>query len=243
LHAAMGLGWERPVTRVEAAPSTTLDRGSWPGTIPAVRQLFDDGLDLGAVTILVGDNGVGKSTIIEALALGFGMSPEGGSTGARHTTRSSESDLHTKLRLRRGIGARRNGFFLRAETMHGFYTYLEENPGKGDPHFHEMSHGESFLALLDSRFGADGFYLLDEPESALSFTGCLALVGLLTSMSEGDTAQAVIATHSPIIAATPGALLCEVDETGLHPADYDDLALVRNWRSFLGDPARYLRHL
>src|SRR6476620_9025837 len=140
------------------------------------------------------------------------MYREGGSTGARHTTRDAESELWRDLRLTRGAGASRWGFFLRAETMHGFYSYLEAHPGASpEPRFHEMSHGESFLALLASdRFEDKGLYLLDEPESALSFSGCLALVALLHQLTLGGRAQAIIATHSPQVAALPGARVFEL---------------------------------
>lgn len=100
--------------------------------------------------------------------MAFGMSSEGGSTGARHSTRPSESTLHQHFRLIRGTAGARCGFFLRAETMHGFYSYLEDNCAKGyEPKFHEMSHGESFLQVLASRFDSPGLYVLDEPETYL----------------------------------------------------------------------------
>jgi predicted ATPase len=110
------------------------------------------------------------------------MGPEGGSTGSRHTTRRSDSTLADHLRLNRGLGAGRGGFFLRAETMHGFFTYLEDNPGGNDPVFHERSHGESFLDLVAARSRYPGRWILDEPESALSFTGSLALLSDLRSI-------------------------------------------------------------
>src|SRR4051812_23986899 len=99
-------------------------------TVPAVAQLLREGLDLPkGVTFLVGENGSGKSTLVEAVAMAYGLSPEGGSNQGHHSTRPTESPLASVLRLRRGLGAGRWGFFLRAETMHGWYTFLEENPG------------------------------------------------------------------------------------------------------------------
>ena len=238
----------RPLVRVLGDPAVEVDHAAWPATIPAVRQLLEDGLDLGPLTILVGENGAGKSTIVEAIAMAFGMSAEGGSTGARVSNRPSESLLHEALSLRRGIGGAKWGFFLRAETMHGFYSYLEDNPNRqsSDPHFHEMSHGESFLEILDRRFRSPGLYVLDEPESALSFSGCLALVALLAEMSAGKTvkgSQAIVATHSPIVAATPGATIYEVGPWGLRPKAWQDLELVNHWRRFLNEPEFYFRHL
>ncbi|HET6986497.1 MAG TPA: AAA family ATPase [Kribbella sp.] len=155
----------QPVRRVAAAEGIR-PSGRWPHTIPAVRQLLTDGLDLApGVTFLVGENGAGKSTLVEAVAVAYGLSPEGGSTGARLTTRATESTLADELLLTRGVGSKRAGFFLRAETMHGFYTYLEQNPGArpDEPVFHEMSHGESFLTLINDRFTRQGFYCLTSP--------------------------------------------------------------------------------
>jgi len=234
------------VFRIEAAPDHPLSHAEYPGSVPAVAQLLEDGLDLGPLTVLVGENGSGKSTIIEAVAMAFGMAPEGGSTGSRHASRGSESDLWRGIRLRRGIGASRWGFFLRAETMHGFYTYLEENPqdrGRLEPRFHEMSHGQSFLAMLSSRFVGSGLYLLDEPESALSFQSSLHLVAVLADLARTATAQVMVATHSPVVAATPGATILQLDDQGLRPTDWEDLDLVTHHRGFLEHPQRYLRHL
>jgi|SRR5689334_17147225 len=232
-----------PVRRVAAAEGIR-PSGSWPHTIPAVRQVLADGLDLDpGVTFLVGENGAGKSTLVEAIAIAFGMSPEGGSTNARLSTRPTESPLSDQLQLTRGAGAPRWGFFLRAETMHGFYTYLEQNPGaSGDPNFHELSHGEGFLEILRSRFNSPGLYCLDEPESALSFASSLALVGVLSELAAGG-AQVLCATHSPVIAALPNATILEVGEWGIRRTGWEDLQLVQNWKSYLAEPARYLRHV
>lgn len=233
-----------PVRRVEAGDSK-LDGprgGDWHLAVPAVRQVLEQGWDLTAATVLVGENGAGKSTLVEGLATVFGMAPEGGSTGSMHRTRASESGFAHDIRLVRGAGAPRRGFFLRAETMHGFYTYLDENPGGGDALFHEMSHGESFLELIGSRMMRPGLYVLDEPESALSFTGCLALLQHLHDLVRHGS-QVVLSTHSPLLAALPGATIHEVGEWGLRESAWEDLDLVVSWRGFLDAPERYLRHL
>ncbi len=215
-------------------------------TVPAVAQLVADGLDLEpGVTFLVGENGSGKSTLVEAVAMAYGMSPEGGSTQAVHSTRPSESPLAGALLVQRGIGSAPWGFFLRAETMHGWFTFLERHPIGGrrtEPVFHEMSHGESFLGVLGSRFDGPGFYCLDEPEAALSFTSTLTLMGVLADVVQ-QGAQVLCATHSPVLASLPGATLLEVSEWGLRPTAWEDLQLVGHWRSFLAGPGRYLRHL
>lgn len=231
---------------MERNPAADLDLDRWPATLPAVRQLLDRGLDLApGVTFLVGENGSGKSTIVEAVAAAYGLSPEGGSRGARHTTRATESPLGDALRIVRSPGRLVSSYFLRAETMHGLYTYLEQNPSqdvRGEARFHEMSHGESFLEVLRSRFQGYGFFVLDEPESALSFRSCLALIALLDDLRH-EGAQVLCATHSPLLASLPGATVVELGEDGMHEVDYADLDVVRDWRDFLAAPERFLRHL
>jgi hypothetical protein len=130
-----------------------------------------------------------------------GLNAEGGSPWARHATRTSESPLHGALSLVRSPGAGRWSYFLRAETMHGLYSYLE---GVGDRSgYHEMSHGESILEVLQRHFDTPGLYVLDEPESALSFSSCLALVGVLDDLARRG-GQVLCATHSPLLTAPPG---------------------------------------
>lgn len=235
---------QQPVVSVQPADDAPPATTQWPTSIPAVAQLLRDGMELSpGVTFLVGENGSGKSTLVEGIAIAYGLSPEGGSRQAMHSTRPTESPLSEWLRLQRGVGANRWGFFLRAETMHSFYTYLEDNPSaRGDVSFHEMSHGESFLALLESRFDEPGFYCLDEPEAALSFSSTLALIAVLQRIVD-EGGQVLCATHSPVLAALPGAKILEVGEWGVRPAVWEDLELVNHWRSFLQDPPRYLRHL
>ena len=233
-----------PVVRISTADRVAAQADSWPASIPAVRQLLDDGLSLNpGITFLVGENGSGKSTILEGVALAYGMSPEGGSTSARHATRATESPLSEWLSLQRGVGASRWGFFLRAETMHSFYTYLEANPSaREEPRFHEMSHGESFLAILDTRFDSPAFYCLDEPEAALSFTSMLTLIATLRQIA-AEGGQILCATHSPVLAAIPDAAIIEVGPWGMRPSSWEDLDLVQHWKSYLDSPQRYLRHL
>lgn len=233
-----------PVVAVRPAPDAPRSAAGWPLSIPAVAQVMSQGIEFGGgVTFLVGENGSGKSTVLEGIALAYGFSPEGGSNQAMHSTRRSESPLSEWLLVQRGIGAPRWGFFLRAETMHSFYTYLEDNPGAGgDPTFHEMSHGESFLAILDTRFTRPGFYCLDEPEAALSFSSTLTLMATLQRIADSG-GQVLCATHSPVLASLPGARILELGEWGMREAAWDDLELVRHLRSYLDAPTRYLRHL
>jgi predicted ATPase len=232
-----------PVVQVSVRRDHGLAVDEWPMTIPAVAQVVGRGLALSkGVTFLVGENGSGKSTLVEAVAMAYGLSPEGGTKHTMHATRPSESPLGGALTLQRGIGTARWGFFLRAETMHGWYTYQEQHAGQRDPRFHEMSHGESFLALLRTRFDSPGFYCLDEPEAALSFSSTLGLIAALHEIVENG-GQVLCATHSPVLAAMPGATLLEVGEWGLRETTWPELELVQHWRQYLAEPQRYLRHV
>ena len=239
-----GMFSQPPVTRVRVHDERVGDRRSWPATVPAVARLLDGGLELSpGVTFLVGENGSGKSTVLEGIALAYGFSPEGGSRHARHSTRASESPLSEWIELQRGVGSSRWGFFLRAETMHSFYTYLEHNPSaREEPVFHELSHGESFLAILDTRFDAPGFYCLDEPEAALSFSSTLGLIAALGRIVESG-GQVLCATHSPVLAAMPGATILETGSWGYRRTSWEELELVQHWKAYLDAPGRYLRHV
>ena len=222
-----------------------MSAGEWPATLAPIADVLDRGLELARATVVVGENGTGKSTFVEAVATAYGLSPEGGSTGAQHSTRPTESSLAQSLSLVRGAGASRWGYFLRAETMHGLFTYLEDNPSpRGEARFHELSHGESFLAMLNSnRFSGEGFFVMDEPEAGLSFHAQLALVGALIQLVSQPGVQVLIATHSPVVASLPGATILEFDDDGIHERAWEDLDVVDHHRRFLEAPERYLRHL
>ncbi|WP_432560986.1 AAA family ATPase [Kineococcus sp. SYSU DK003] len=238
--------------RIVARAETVVDPDAWPDRVPAVRQLLTDGFAFPrGVTFLVGENGAGKSTLVEAIAGVLGAHVEGGTThhhaGPERGTRSDRSTLPERLRVVRGAGGLKDAFFLRAETMHRFYDYLEESDRDSrirvDHGYHRRSHGEGFLDLLESRYVRDaGVVLLDEPESALSFDNCLVLAGALAAMARGGK-QVLCATHSPIVTAVPGARILQVDENGLTPVGWEDLRIVRNWRFFLDAPERFLRRV
>lgn len=232
------------VRRFEPAKDATPDFKAWPASVPAISQILRDGVNLQpGLTVLVGENGSGKSTIVELLAEAYGLNPQGGSQLARYHSRDSEPGIGHQLSVVRGPYKAAWAYFMRADTMHGLYSYLEENPAHvPEPRFHEMSHGEGFLELLRTKVNQPGFYLMDEPDAPLSFTASLALVRVIIELLAVGS-QLVIATHSPILAATPGAALLEVGEWGLRPTSWEELELVRSWRSFITDPSRYLRHL
>ncbi|MCS7481123.1 AAA family ATPase [Umezawaea endophytica] len=230
------------------------DTGRYPFTLPAVRDLVANGLELApGVTFLVGENGSGKSTLTEAMAVACGFNPEGGSQNFRFATRASESSLGDDLVLSWSGRKPRTGYFLRAESYYNVATEIERLdedpyspsllPSYGGISPHERSHGESFLDLVSHRFGADGLYFLDEPEAALSVRGCLAVLVRLADLVE-QGCQFVVATHSPILLALPGAAILEIaDDGAITRTTYDGALPVRLTRDFLAKPEVYLRHL
>ena len=224
----------------------------YPFTLPAVRDLEKLRFEK-PVTFLVGENGSGKSTILEAIAIRAGFNAEGGSRNFNFSTWNSHSELSDYIALERGFDRMRDGYFLRAESFYNVATQikvLDVEPLGGPPvaswygnrGLHEQSHGESFFALFQNRFHGHGLYFMDEPEAALSFRSCLALMALLDEM-RAEGSQVIVATHSPLLVALPGAALLELGEWGIRPAAYDDLDVVRSWRAFLDGPEAYLRHL
>ena len=219
----------------------------YPYTLPVVRALTRPLALDECVTLLVGDNGSGKSTLVEALAVAAGFNAEGGSPNFAFSTRDSTSPLHRHLQLVRSPVRPRTSFFLRAESFYNVATEVDDlGPdileAYGSTSLHEQSHGESFLSLVMHRFGPDGLYLMDEPEAALSPYGCLALLRRMHDLAAAG-GQFVVATHSPLLMAYPGATIYELTDAGIATVDYDDVDTVQLYRSFLSAPEQLLRHL
>jgi predicted ATPase len=224
----------------------------YPFSIPCVRNLKTLKLDP-KITFLVGDNGSGKSTLIEAIAVAAGFNAEGGTKNFSFSTRRSESELHTAIRLARGERRERDGFFLRAESLFNVATNIEEldrEPGGppiisyfGGISLHEQSHGESFFAVALNRFAGYGLYILDEPEAALSPSRQLAFLRIIDELVRKKGSQFIIATHSPILMAYPKATIYLLTETGMTRVPYEKTEHYRITRGFLEDREEYLRHL
>jgi len=207
-----------------------------------------DGLRFhGPITILVGENGSGKSTIIEAIAEAYGLDVRGGHGGRRYASSVPKGSLGSALTLKltkTGQSTRRRnapGFFLRTETALGVFEFMSSVgiPGYGDRHLANVSHGESYLQVLESRFNQPGLYLLDEPEAGLSFTSCLQLMQTLQELP-GVGGQVILATHSPLLAAIPGASILELGPSGISSTTWTKLELVDSWRRFMENPDFYL---
>src|SRR2546429_5876927 len=218
----------------------------YPFSIPAIRHLDELRFD-SAVTLFAGENGSGKATLVEGIAMARGSSPEGGSRNMTVSTRPSHSALHRHLRLVRGTRRPRTGYFLRAESFFNVATHIEEIGGPavashGGRSLHAQSHGESFIALITNRFGPNGLYVLDEPEAALSLRGNLALMRRMHDLvAQGS--QFIISTHSPILLGYPGATIYVLSDAGIVETRYEDIEVVELTRSFLDDRDQFLRHL
>lgn len=222
----------------------------YPFSIPAIASLRNRLRFSPGATLFVGENGSGKSTLIEAIAVAAGFNAEGGTSNFRFSTRSSESGLHRCIRLARTERRPRTGFFLRAESFFNVATAIEEldqEPGGrrvidsyGGRSLHEQSHGESFMAVVEHRFGAGGLYILDEPEAALSVQRQIELLRELHLHVVEKGSQLVVATHSPVLMALPGALIYQLGDEGITRIEYEQTAAYRLTRDFLADRTKFL---
>lgn len=218
----------------------------FPFDVPALAAIEQLRLDV-AVTLLAGENGAGKSTILELVAAAIGFAAEGGELERLGELPAVPRPvLGGALTPVLSAHRPRNGYYLRAESFFNVAAFVDSGDRfapdislYGDVPLHRQSHGESFLALAANRFGANGIYLLDEPEAALSVTGALALLAVIVRAARAG-AQFIIATHSPILLACPDARIVELDDNGITPRAYDDLDAVRLTRGFLDAPERYL---
>jgi len=227
---------------------------AFPFRLPAVRGLRDRALVFHPkVTFIVGENGSGKSTLLEAIAVAWGFNPEGGTRNFNFRTQASHSPLHDYLRLGRSTRRARDGFFLRAESFYNVASQidaLDREPTLGDRiigsyggvSLHAQSHGESFMSLIQHRFGGHGLYVLDEPEAALSPTRQLALLARLDQLVRCNS-QFIIATHSPILMAYPEADILQITDDGLQRVAYRDTGHYIVTRAFLDNPQRQLDRL
>ncbi len=238
--------------RVYLRPGANLAEGEFPCTLPFVRN-FDLQFER-PVTILVGENGSGKSTVIEAIADLSGLPVGGGGRNEIADLKAPHSRSELAPFLRAAFQKKpKNGYFFRAEFQAHFATLLEER--KADPDFwgdpyaryggrslHTRSHGEAFLSVLSS-WMAPGLIVMDEPEAALSPQRQLSLLAQMVRLVRDGGAQFVIATHSPILMTYPDAALMSFDGGTLAPTRLEDTSHFQITKGILDSPCRYWKHL
>lgn len=224
-------------------PDVDPDYDEYPFNVPAVREL--DTIEFHPnVTFFVGENGSGKSTVLEAIAVALGFGAEGGTKNVQFRTVDSVSPLHEALRLARGVPKPRDGYFLRAESFFNVASYMDE-VGYTDAYggsLHARSHGESFMAVLVNKLKGNGIYLFDEPEAALSPNRQMAALSAIHQLVEASS-QFVIATHSPILLSYPNAKIIQFDRSGLSEVAYEDTEHYAVTRDFLNNYPRRLEQL
>lgn len=221
------------------------EAAAYPFSLPAVRNLGVLPLHP-KVTFFLGENGTGKSTVLEAVAAACGLNPEGGSRNHHFATRETHSPLYKHLRVARIAATPPDSYFLRAESFYNVASYLDDIGGawthtaRGS--LHAQSHGESFMSLFQLRLRGQGLYFMDEPEAALSPSRQLQFLAVLHDYCRQGS-QFLIATHSPIIAAYPDAWIYSFTDSGLVRSEYAETEHYRVSRAFLLNPKTSLKNL
>ena len=221
-----------------------IEQGSYLREIPAISGIERIPFTH-SVTFFVGENGSGKSTLLEAIAVAYGFNPEGGTRNYSFSTYDSHSELCNAIRLSKGVRHAAYGYFLRAESFYNVATKEEEysrGPGGRPQHFHEKSHGERFLALAQNSFRANGLYLLDEPEAALSPQRQLTLLIEINRYAKAG-AQFIIVTHSPILLGLPDAEILSFDDGPIHPCTYEETDSYQVTSMFINSREQILHRL
>lgn len=194
----------------------------YPFSIPIIRNL--DYLEFNSkVTFIIGENGTGKSTLLEAIAIAWGFNPEGGTRNFTFSMRNSHSELHEYIRLIRGSKKPKNGFFLRAESFYNLATEIDElrvGDAYSERSLHEQSHGEAFFAAFMNKFKGNGLYILDEPEAALSPMRQMAMISRINDLVQQQS-QFIIATHSPILIGYPNAKILQISNNSIDVVEYE----------------------
>ncbi len=197
------------------------------------------------VTFFIGENGSGKSTMLEAIAVSLGLNPEGGSKNFTFSTRDTHSELYKKIRVHRGYRSIKSSYFLRAESFYNLATEIDEIDvvsGYGGKSLHKQSHGESFMSLILNRLTNSGVYLFDEPEAALSSFNQLVLLKRMHELSDSG-AQFIIATHSPFLLAFPDAEIYEFGSSGIERKSYEETDPYKFTKYFINNYENYLNNL
>ncbi len=224
------------------------DRNEYPFNIPSIASLKSLKID-SRVCFFVGENGTGKSTLLEAIAAHYGFGLEGGNRNFSPNTTASVRSIEPLVSALRLSFTKRtgSGFYLRAESFFNVASYIDgvgASNSYGGKSLHHQSHGESFLSLLQNRFTRSGFYVMDEPEAALSPQRQLSFLVLLHDLlTDNDNIQFLIATHSPILLAYPGAQIFSFDGGEIHQISYSESQPFQLMSRFLAAPERYMNAL
>ena len=232
--------------RIDEVRVASRSRDDWYLQIPAIAAVRAHGLTLDPrVTVIVGENGTGKSTFVEAVASAWRSKLTAANNYWGPGPKPEDADLHWVLDLDGDRPISHGGCFLRAEAMHEMFGRTSTDSTSQRIFagaLNARSHGEGFLDFLQSRLSERGLFVLDEPEAALSFSSCLQLLSMMHSIVAAGS-QVLLATHSPVLAAFPGATILEFSDSGIAALDWDDLEFVQHWRTFMAAPQAYLRHL
>ncbi|MBP2637021.1 MAG: ATPase [Firmicutes bacterium] len=216
----------------------------YPFSLPVFRNL--ETLEFHPqVTFIIGENGTGKSTLLEAIAIAWGFNPEGGTRNFTFSTRSSHSELHNYIRLIKGAKKPRDGFFLRAESFYNLATQIDElqvSQYYGGRSLHEQSHGEAFFATFMNKFKGNGLYVLDEPEAALSPMRQLAMISRINDLVKLHS-QFIIATHSPILIGYPNARIIQISNDDIEVVNYEQTEHYIVMKRFINDRKKMLEVL
>lgn len=196
------------------------------------------------VTFFVGENGSGKSTLLEAIAVTYGFNPEGGTKNYSFSTYDSHSELYDAVRITKGVRRPKGGYFLRAESFYNVATKEPEYADIAHPSekYHEKSHGESFLAIAQNYMRADGIYIFDEPEAALSPQRQLTLLMNIYHCAKSG-AQFIIVTHSPVLLGIPEADIYNFDMGEVHLCDYEETESYAVTEMFINNREKLLYRL
>lgn len=208
----------------------------YPFNIPAVSSLSTLKFNPD-VTFIVGENGSGKSILIEAIALSLGFGIEGGTKNVQFQTHNNAAQLFEYLKAVKSFKKPSDYYFLRAESFYNVATYMEEVDylvEYGKKSLHKQSHGEAFMAVLSLKLKGKGLYIFDEPEAALSPSRQLEALSIINKLVTQQS-QFIIATHSPILLAYPNATIYQLDETGIKKVKYEDTEHYMVTRYFLNN--------